>query len=68
MARTVAMSANRILDRNFDALNPRTAKRELGTGELSRGVQRPPADAEGRPPRKVTAPQLTLLAYWLYGP
>jgi len=24
-ARTVAMSANRILDRNFDALNPRTA-------------------------------------------
>src|ERR1700733_7583940 len=27
-ARTVAMSANRILDRNFDALNPRTARRE----------------------------------------
>ena len=34
-ARTVAMSANRILDRNFDALNPRTAQRELVTGELS---------------------------------
>jgi 4-hydroxybenzoate polyprenyltransferase len=34
-ARTVAMSANRILDRQFDALNPRTAKRELVTGELS---------------------------------
>ena len=34
-ARTVAMSANRILDRNFDALNPRTARRELITGELS---------------------------------
>jgi 4-hydroxybenzoate polyprenyltransferase len=34
-ARTVAMSANRILDRNFDALNPRTARRELVTGELS---------------------------------
>jgi 4-hydroxybenzoate polyprenyltransferase len=34
-ARTVAMSANRILDRDFDALNPRTAKRELVTGELS---------------------------------
>jgi 4-hydroxybenzoate polyprenyltransferase len=34
-ARTVAMSANRLLDRNFDALNPRTAKRELVTGELS---------------------------------
>jgi 4-hydroxybenzoate polyprenyltransferase len=34
-ARTVAMSANRILDRHFDALNPRTAKRELVTGEMS---------------------------------
>jgi 4-hydroxybenzoate polyprenyltransferase len=34
-ARTVAMSANRILDRTFDALNPRTARRELVTGELS---------------------------------
>jgi 4-hydroxybenzoate polyprenyltransferase len=34
-ARTVAMSANRILDRRFDALNPRTASRELVTGELS---------------------------------
>ena len=34
-ARTVAMSANRILDRNFDALNPRTARRELITGELT---------------------------------
>jgi 4-hydroxybenzoate polyprenyltransferase len=34
-ARTVAMSANRILDRGFDALNPRTATRELVTGELS---------------------------------
>jgi 4-hydroxybenzoate polyprenyltransferase len=34
-ARTVAMGANRILDRKFDALNPRTARRELVTGELS---------------------------------
>jgi 4-hydroxybenzoate polyprenyltransferase len=34
-ARTVAMSANRILDRRFDALNPRTAKRELVTGAVS---------------------------------
>ncbi|MEP7180488.1 MAG: 4-hydroxybenzoate octaprenyltransferase, partial [Pseudonocardiales bacterium] len=34
-ARTVAMSANRILDRDFDALNPRTARRGLVTGELS---------------------------------
>ncbi|MDT4937939.1 MAG: 4-hydroxybenzoate polyprenyltransferase [Pseudonocardiales bacterium] len=34
-ARTVAMSANRILDRGFDALNPRTAHRELVTGSMS---------------------------------
>jgi 4-hydroxybenzoate polyprenyltransferase len=34
-ARTVAMSANRILDRDFDALNPRTAGRELVTGAVS---------------------------------
>jgi 4-hydroxybenzoate polyprenyltransferase len=34
-ARTVAMGANRILDRDYDALNPRTARRELVTGELS---------------------------------
>lgn len=34
-ARTVAMGANRILDREFDALNPRTARRELVTGEVS---------------------------------
>ncbi len=31
-ARTVAMSVNRILDREYDALNPRTASRELVTG------------------------------------
>lgn len=37
-ARTVAMAGNRILDRRFDALNPRTAQRELVTGELSVGV------------------------------
>jgi 4-hydroxybenzoate polyprenyltransferase len=34
-ARTVAMSANRIIDRRYDALNPRTAQRELVTGTLS---------------------------------
>jgi 4-hydroxybenzoate polyprenyltransferase len=39
-ARTVAMAANRILDRRFDALNPRTAHRELVTGALSLGVAR----------------------------
>ncbi len=37
-ARTVAMAGNRILDRRFDALNPRTAKRELVTGALSVSV------------------------------
>ncbi|MEO6703915.1 MAG: menaquinone biosynthesis prenyltransferase MqnP, partial [Jatrophihabitantaceae bacterium] len=34
-ARTVAMAGNRILDRRFDALNPRTANRELVTGAMS---------------------------------
>jgi 4-hydroxybenzoate polyprenyltransferase len=34
-ARTVAMAANRIIDRHTDARNPRTAGRELVTGALS---------------------------------
>src|SRR5438046_10757671 len=34
-ARTCAMAFNRIADRKFDALNPRTAKRHLPTGEIS---------------------------------
>jgi 4-hydroxybenzoate polyprenyltransferase len=34
-ARTAAMSMNRIADRRFDARNPRTARRELVTGEVS---------------------------------
>jgi 4-hydroxybenzoate polyprenyltransferase len=34
-ARTVAMAANRIIDRQIDAQNPRTAHRELVTGALS---------------------------------
>lgn len=33
--RTVAMAANRIIDRHIDAQNPRTAQRELVTGALS---------------------------------
>jgi len=37
-ARTVAMAGNRILDRRFDALNPRTAQRELVTGAVSVGT------------------------------
>src|SRR5438046_5927868 len=34
-ARTCAMSFNRLVDRKFDALNPRTAKRHLPTGHIS---------------------------------
>ena len=34
-ARTAAMAMNRIADRRFDEKNPRTAKRELVTGEVS---------------------------------
>ena len=36
-ARTAAMSFNRLVDRRFDARNPRTAGRALVTGELSSG-------------------------------
>src|SRR5258706_4028200 len=34
-ARTCAMAFNRIVDRKFDALNPRTAGRHLVTGQIS---------------------------------
>src|SRR5713101_1716160 len=34
-ARTCAMAFNRIADRKFDALNPRTASRHLPTGRVS---------------------------------
>ena len=34
-ARTAAMGFNRIVDRKFDTLNPRTAQRHLPTGQLS---------------------------------
>jgi 4-hydroxybenzoate polyprenyltransferase len=34
-ARTCAMAFNRIVDRKFDALNPRTANRHLPTGQIS---------------------------------
>jgi 4-hydroxybenzoate polyprenyltransferase len=34
-ARTCAMAFNRIVDRKFDALNPRTANRHLPSGQLS---------------------------------
>ena len=35
-ARTVAMTANRLLDAEMDAKNPRTAKRAIPSGKLSR--------------------------------
>src|SRR5438876_3002412 len=34
-ARTCAMAFNRIVDRKLDALNPRTARRHLPSGQLS---------------------------------
>src|SRR5215470_15204125 len=34
-ARTCAMAFNRIVDRGFDALNPRTASRHLPTGRIT---------------------------------
>src|SRR5450759_5654357 len=34
-ARTCAMAFNRIVDRKFDALNPRTAGRHLPAGQIS---------------------------------
>ena len=34
-ARTCAMAFNRIMDRKFDAMNPRTASRPLPTGKIS---------------------------------
>jgi 4-hydroxybenzoate polyprenyltransferase len=36
-ARTCAMAFNRIVDRKFDALNPRTAKRHLPAGQITLG-------------------------------
>src|SRR6188768_2369964 len=36
-ARTCAMAFNRIVDRKFDALNPRTASRHLPAGKISVG-------------------------------
>ena len=36
MARTVAMAANRLLDAGIDARNPRTARRAVPSGKLSR--------------------------------
>ena len=37
-ARTCAMCANRLLDARLDALNPRTARRAIPSGRVSRGL------------------------------
>src|SRR5687768_58122 len=37
-ARTCAMALNRILDRDLDAVNPRTKDRELPAGKMSVGT------------------------------
>ncbi len=37
-ARTAAMAANRYIDRDIDALNPRTARRALASGTLAPGL------------------------------
>ena len=39
-ARTVAMAANRLLDADLDAQNPRTARRAIAFGSLSSPVRR----------------------------
>src|SRR5215813_484491 len=36
-ARSAAMGFNRIVDHRYDALNPRTANRELPRGRMTRG-------------------------------
>ena len=36
-ARTFAMAANRLFDAKLDAVNPRTARRAIPSGQLSRG-------------------------------
>lgn len=38
LARTVAMLANRLLDRRIDQANPRTAQRAIPSGRLSAGI------------------------------
>lgn len=40
LARTAAMAFNRLIDRRFDALNPRTAKREIPAGAISPAAAR----------------------------
>ena len=56
--RTFAMAANRIIDREIDARNPRTAHRELVTGAVSvRSAWTGRADRAGRLPGRRRAAQ-----------
>lgn len=47
LARSCAMGINRIVDRDFDARNPRTAGRELPAGKMSLGVAKAITAAAG---------------------
>lgn len=58
-ARSAAMGFNRLVDARFDALNPRTATRELPAGRMSR------ADAMGF---VVVASVVFVVAAWALGP
>ena len=58
-ARTFGMAANRILDRDMDAKNPRTKNRELASGTLSMGQGAAVA---------VGGLVLYFIACWLLGP
>ena len=40
LARSAAMAFNRLIDRHFDAKNPRTAQREIPAGTISAGAAR----------------------------
>ena len=57
-ARTCAMAFNRIVDRKFDALNPRTANRHLPTGQISLAERH-------RALRPVSAAGLVAASYFL---
>lgn len=58
-ARTTAMAFNRLVDRRFDALNPRTAARELPSGQVT------PAGAAAL---AAASAALFLVAAWRLGP
>jgi 4-hydroxybenzoate polyprenyltransferase len=66
-ARTAAMGFNRIVDRDIDALNPRTAQREIPAGKVS-VTQAALLVALSAALFCVAAWQLNFLAFWLSFP